>query len=323
MTNTKTEDVAATIAQIESATQAGCDIIRASCPNREAASALREIVSNSPIPIVADVHFDYRLAIDAIESGAHCIRINPGNMGDVGIRNIVRAALDHECAIRIGINSGSVEQSIIQKYGEPNADAMVESAVINAKKLEDLGFENFKISVKSSDVKESVKAYRKLASIVDYPLHLGITEAGPLFPGSIKSAIGIGALLMDGIGNTIRVSLSSDILDEIKTARQILRSLGMLKNTVNIVSCPTCSRTLIDVISISNELETLCGDIRKDLKISVLGCVVNGPGEAMNSDIGIFGFSTGHAKIMVKGTEYGTFHQRKLMKEIKKIIDQL
>ncbi|MDR1233715.1 MAG: flavodoxin-dependent (E)-4-hydroxy-3-methylbut-2-enyl-diphosphate synthase [Holosporales bacterium] len=321
MTNTKTEDTAGTIQQIESAVQAGCDIIRVSCPSREAAVSLGEIIRNTTIPVIADIHFDYRLAMMAIENGAHCIRINPANIDESGIRKIVDAAKDTGCAIRIGINSGSIERSILQKYKEPNADAMVESAVVNANKLEDLGFENFKISVKSSDVRESVRAYRKLAQLVDYPLHIGITEAGPVFPGSIKSAIGIGALLMDGVGDTIRVSLTGDILDEIRVGRQILKSLGMLKDSINIVSCPTCSRTLIDVVAISNELEAMAEDLRIPLKISVLGCVVNGPGEAMTADIGIFGFQEEYAKIIVRGVEYGTFHQNKVIEEVKKIIE--
>lgn len=302
MTNTDTQDVKATILQIEKATDAGCDIIRVSCPNDASALAFKEIVKNSRIPIIADIHFDYRLAIRAIENGAHCIRINPGNIGDVGVSEIIKSSKDHGNSIRIGVNSGSVERDILEKHGEPSCDAIVESALLNIKKLEDMDFTNFKISVKSSDVVETIRAYRKLSARTDYPLHVGVTEAGPVYSGTIKSAIGIGSLLADGIGDTIRVSLSSsDITEEIRVGREILKSLRLLKDSVNIISCPTCARILIDVVGISNKLSNLMEDVKKNLTISILGCVVNGPGEAKESDIGIFGFQKGIAKIYVKG----------------------
>lgn len=323
MTNTNTEDIKATISQIKEATIAGCDIIRVSCPTPESTFALREIIKNSEIPVIADIHFNYKRAIESIESGAHCIRINPGNTPYNGIQEIVKSAKDHNVSIRIGINSGSVEKEILDKYKEPSVDAIVESAVLNCKKLEDLDFTNFKVSVKSSDVRTSINAYRKLSELIDYPLHLGITEAGTLFPGTIKSAIGIGSLLADGIGDTLRVSLSGNIIDEIKVGRQILKSLNLLKDSVNIISCPTCARTLIDVIGISNSLENYCEKIQKSLKISILGCVVNGIGEALESDIGVFGFKKGIAKIYIKGQEYGIFNDSEILDQIKKLLNKM
>lgn len=322
MTNTNTEDIRATINQINSVAELGCDLVRASCPTKESTIALKEIVKNSKVPIIADIHFNYKRAIESIESGALCIRINPGNTPDYGIKEIIKAAKDYNVAIRIGINSGSVEKDILEKYKEPSVDAIVESAVRNCNKLEDLGFYNFKVSVKSSDVLNSIAAYRKLSKLIDYPLHLGITESGTLFSGTIKSAIGIGSLLADGIGDTIRVSLSSDIREEVKVGKQILKSLGLLKNSVNIISCPTCARTGIDVIGISKTLEEYSENIRKPLRISVLGCVVNGIGEAKEADIGIFGFSHGVAKIYLKGKELETIQSENVIKRAKKLIDE-
>ncbi len=321
MTNCNTEDVTATLSQIEKVADLGCDLIRVSCPTPGSTAALKKIVKHSPIPVIADIHFNYKRAIEAIEAGTACIRINPGNTPDEGIRESVNASKDNGTAIRIGINSGSIEKNILDKYGEPSVDAIVESAVTNCHKLEDLGFYNFKVSVKSSDVKTAIEAYRKLSRLIDYPLHLGITEAGTFLPGAIKSAIGIGSLLADGIGDTIRVSLSSDISDEILVARQILKSLGLLKNSVNIVSCPTCARTLIDVIGISKALNEYCEYIKKDLKISILGCVVNGIGEAKHADIGIFGFQKGIAKLYINGTEVATIKESEVLAKVKKIID--
>ena len=321
MTNTNTEDIEATLAQINLAADLGCDLIRVSCPTPESTVALKEIVKNSQIPIIADIHFNYKRAIEAIEAGAACVRINPGNTPHNGIKEIVFAAKSNDVAIRIGINSGSIEKNILDKYGEPSVDAIVESAVMNCKILEDLDFFNFKVSVKSSDVKTSIEAYRKLSHMINYPLHLGITEAGTFFPGAIKSAIGIGALLADGIGDTIRVSLSSDIADEIKVGRQILKSLGLLKDSVNIVSCPTCSRTLIDVIGVSKSLNDYCELMNKDLKISVLGCVVNGIGEARDADIGVFGFKNGVAKLYVHGEEVDTLPDSEVIDRVKKLIE--
>ena len=322
MTNTNTEDIKAILNQIDSVAELGCDLIRVSCPTKESTLALKEIVKNSRIPIIADIHFNYKRAIESIESGALCIRINPGNTPDYGIKEIVKAAKDYNVAIRIGINSGSVEKDILEKYKEPSVDAIVESAVRNCKKLEDLDFYNFKVSVKSSDVRNSILAYRKLSKLIDYPLHLGITESGTLFSGAIKSAIGIGALLADGIGDTIRVSLSADIREEVKVGKQILKSLGLLKNSVNIISCPTCARTGINVMEISKSLEEYCENIKKPLRISILGCVVNGIGEAKVADIGIFGFSPGIAKIYLKGKELETIESKYVIERAKKLIDE-
>ena len=321
MTNSNTEDARATLSQIEKVANLGCDLIRVSCPTPASTIALKEIVKYSSLPIIADIHFNYKRAIEAIEAGAACVRINPGNTPDNSIREIVNASKAHGTAIRIGINSGSIEKSTLDKYGEPSVDAIVESAIINCRKLEELEFFNFKVSVKSSDVKTAIKSYRKLSHMIDYPLHLGITEAGTFMPGTVKSAIGIGSLLADGIGDTIRVSLSSDISDEVLVGRQILKSIGLLKNSVDIISCPTCSRTVIDVIGISNALNDYCDCIKKDLKISVLGCVVNGIGEATEADIGIFGFKKGIAKLYVKGTEVATIDESDILKTVKELID--
>lgn len=322
MTNSNTEDVNATIAQIDRATSLGGDLVRVSCPTPESTIALKEIVRMSPLPIIADIHFNHKRALEALEAGAHCIRINPGTISEYGISEIVRAAKDFGAAIRLGINSGSVERDILDQFKEPSVDAIVESAVRASKKLEDLGFYNFKVSVKSSDVKNTIEAYRKLSRLIDYPLHLGVTEAGTLFSGTIKSSIGIGTLLAEGIGDTIRVSLSSDIADEVKVGRQILNSLGLLgKNRVNIVSCPTCARSGIQVVEIAKALEDYCENINKPLKISVLGCIVNGIGEAKGSDIGVFGAGHGMAKIYLKGKEIETISSEEILEKVKKLID--
>ena len=313
MTNTLTEDVESTVRLIKDAEKHGCDIIRVSCPTKESTVALSKIIDQVSIPVIADIHFNYKRALEAIESGAHCIRINPSNIEFLHIKEIVKSLIDNKASLRIGINSGSIEKDILDKYKEPSADAMVESALLNAKKLEDIGFTDFKISVKSSDVISSIMAYRKLSDACDYPLHIGVTESGTMFPGSIKSAIGIGSLLADGIGDTIRVSLSDDPILEIKVGKQILKSLGLLKNCVNIVSCPTCARTLIDVISISKELDKISEEYKKTMTISVLGCVVNGVGEAKAADIGIFGFKKGIAKIYFKGEEYITCNESDIL----------
>ncbi|MDR3031282.1 MAG: flavodoxin-dependent (E)-4-hydroxy-3-methylbut-2-enyl-diphosphate synthase [Holosporales bacterium] len=322
MTNTNTEDIKSTIEQIRKAEGLGCDIIRVSCPTKEASLALKEIIKQSKIPVIADIHFNYKRALEAIESGAHCVRINPGNIGEAGMKEIVKSARDHNIPIRIGVNSGSVEKDILNKFGEPNVDALVESAVLNSKKLEDLDFFNFKVSVKSSNVLTMISAYRKLSKKIDYPLHLGVTEAGTLFPGTIKSSIGIGSLLADGIGDTIRASISGSIEDEVKIGRQILKSLGLLNNSVNIISCPTCSRTLINVIEISNELEKICEDLRKNLNISVLGCVVNGPGEAREAEIGVFGFKPKVATVCVRGSEIGIFDESEVIRIVRNLINE-
>lgn len=321
MTNTNTEDIKSTISLIKKIEDAGCDIVRVSCPTRESTTSLKEIIKNTNIPIIADIHFNYKRAIESIEAGAHCIRINPGNIDHNAMREIIFALRDHEnVAVRIGINSGSLERNILEKYGEPNYLAIVESAVLNARRLEDLGFHNFKISVKSSNVISSIKAYRELSRILDYPLHLGITEAGPLFSGTIKSSIGIGSLLADGIGDTIRVSLSDDPIEEIKVGKQILKSLGLLKDSINMISCPTCSRTMIDVINLSKKIDDLTRSLKISKTISILGCVVNGVGEAHQSDIGIFGFKKGIAKIYRNGTEYKTCEENEIIDNIKELL---
>jgi (E)-4-hydroxy-3-methylbut-2-enyl-diphosphate synthase len=323
MTNSDTENVDETVSQIIEAYEAGCDIIRVSCPTRESTTTLKEIIKNSPIPVVADIHFNYKRAIEAIESGAHCIRINPGNIEDHGIREIVACSKSNGNSIRIGINSGSIEREILEKHGEPRADALVESAVLNTNKLLDLEFENFKVSVKSSDVKTTIDAYRKIHGLINQPLHLGITEAGPVSSGTVKSAIGIGALLADGIGDTIRVSLSTkDITEEVRVGRQILKALHLLHNSIDIVACPTCARTIINVTEIAEKLEDMTSKMEKNLKISVMGCVVNGPGEAQTSDIGIFGFQNGIAKIYHRGIEIVTCDENEVVDWVTSILSK-
>ena len=319
MTNTKTEDIAATVDQIKYAESFGCDIVRVSVPTPDSTKALKEIIHSVDIPVIADVHFNYKRAIEAMESGADCVRINPGNIGDFGMNEIIAAAKAHNIPLRIGINSGSLEKEILDRFKEPTSDALVESALLNIKKLEDQDFFEFKISVKSSDVETMISSYRKLSEKTQYPLHLGVTESGPVFPGTIKSAIGIGSLLADGIGDTIRVSLSGDISEEIKVGKGILKSLNLLENCVNVVSCPTCARALIDVVSISNELEMFFEKMDKKLKISVLGCVVNGPGEAREADIGIFGFKPKIAKVYLRGSKVGTFSESEAVAIVKKL----
>ena len=323
MTNTDTADVAATLRQIHLAADLGCDLIRVSCPTPASTKALKDIVRDSPIPVIADIHFNFKRALEAIEAGAACVRINPGNTPEHGIREIVAAAKARGVAIRLGINAGSLARDILEKYGEPTVDAIVECAVLNCQKLEALDFRNFKVSVKSSDVRQSIAAYRKLSRLVDYPLHLGITEAGTLFPGTIKSAIGIGSLLADGIGDTLRVSLSGDVTEEVRVGRQILKSLNLLKNAVDIVSCPTCARTLIDVVGISKALEEYCENVHKKLKISVLGCVVNGIGEARGADIGVFGFQKGVAKLFVHGKEERSMPEEEVLPAVKDLIQRM
>ena len=290
MTNTLTTDVKKTINQINSLADAGADIVRVSCPDESSTKSLEDIVKEVQVPIVADIHFHHKRAIEAAEMGASCLRINPGNIGSrERVLEVVKAAKDNDCSIRIGVNAGSLEKSILEKYKEPCPDALVESAQYNMKLLEDNDFFNFKISVKSSDIFLTVKAYKKLANICDYPLHLGVTEAGGLFTGSIRSSIGIGQLLMDGIGDTIRVSLSSDPVDEVKAGFEILKSLGIRSRGVNIISCPSCARQAFPVIETVKELEKRLSHIKKPINLSIIGCVVNGPGEAAQTEIGLTG----------------------------------
>lgn len=290
MTNTKTEDVKATVAQIKKLQAAGCDIIRCAVPTMEAALAFKEIKKEISIPIVADIHFDYKLAIAAMENGADKIRINPGNIGSRDrIKAVVNVAKERNIPIRVGVNSGSLEKELVQKYHGVTAEGLVESALDKVKWIEDMGYDNLVISIKSSDVMMCVKAHELISKQTNYPLHVGITESGTLMSGNIKSAIGLSLILSQGIGDTIRVSLTGDPLEEIKSAKIILRTLGLCKGGIEVVSCPTCGRTKIDLISLANQVENMVADIPLDLKVAVMGCVVNGPGEAKEADIGIAG----------------------------------
>ena len=290
MTNTKTEDVAATVAQIHQLTKAGCEIIRCAVPTMEAAKALGEIKKQITIPLVADIHFDYRLAIAAMENGADKIRINPGNIGSADrVKAVVDEAKSRNIPIRVGVNSGSLEKDLVEKYHGVTAEGIVESALDKVKMIEDMGYDNLVISIKSSDVMMCVKAHELIASKTEHPLHVGITEAGTLYSGNIKSAVGLGIILYQGIGDTIRVSLTGDPLEEIKSAKRILKTLGLRKGGIEVVSCPTCGRTQIDLIGLANQVETLVQGYDLDIKVAVMGCVVNGPGEAKEADLGVAG----------------------------------
>ncbi|MCI5878449.1 MAG: flavodoxin-dependent (E)-4-hydroxy-3-methylbut-2-enyl-diphosphate synthase [Lachnospiraceae bacterium] len=313
MTNTKTENVADTVAQIQKLTAAGCDIIRCAVPTMEAAAALREIKKQIEIPLVADIHFDYRLAIAAMENGADKIRINPGNIGDEGrVRAVVTEAKERGIPIRVGVNSGSLEKDLLEKYHGVTAEALVESALDKVKLIEDMGYDNLVISIKSSDVMMCVKAHELIAKQTDHPLHVGITESGTVTSGNIKSAIGLGLILNQGIGDTIRVSLTGDPTEEIKSAKIILRTLGLRKGGIEVVSCPTCGRTRIDLIGLANQVENMVADIPLDLKVAVMGCVVNGPGEAREADIGIAG-GVGEGLIIKHGEIYKKVPEAELL----------
>lgn len=301
MTNTKTEDVKATVAQIQALEKAGCDIIRCAVPTMEAAAALTEIKKQITIPLVADIHFDYKLAIAAIEAGADKIRINPGNIGSTDrVRAVVDAARERSIPIRVGVNSGSLEKEIVERDHGVTASGIVESALRQTAVIEDMGYDNLVISIKSSDVLLCTEAHKLLAGRTDHPLHVGITEAGTLLSGNIKSAIGLGMILSQGIGDTIRVSLTGDPREEVKSAKLILRTLGLRKGGIEVVSCPTCGRTKIDLIGLANQVESMVEDIPLDLKVAVMGCVVNGPGEAKEADIGIAG-GKGEGLLIKKG----------------------
>ncbi len=291
MTNTKTQDVAATVAQIKELTKAGCDIIRCACPDMEAAKALSEIKKQISIPLVADIHFDYRLAIAAMENGADKIRINPGNIGSIDrIKAVVEVAKERNIPIRVGVNSGSLEKDLVSKYGGVTAEGLVESALDKVAIIENLGYDNLVISIKSSDVMMCVKAHEIIADKTTHPLHVGITEAGTLISGNIKSAAGLAMILSQGIGDTIRVSLTGDPVEEIKSAKLILRTLGLRKGGIEVVSCPTCGRTQIDLIGLANKVENMVSEFDDlNLKVAVMGCVVNGPGEAKEADLGVAG----------------------------------
>ena len=304
MTNTLTTNVKATINQINEIAEEGADIARVSCPDKESTLALKEIAKHVSIPLVADIHFHYKRAIEAAENGAKCLRINPGNIGDESkILEVIKAAKDNDCSIRIGVNAGSLEKDILEKFKEPCPEALVESALRNIKILEDKDFFNFKISVKSSDVFLSIAAYRELSKVCDYPLHLGITEAGSFVSGSIKSSIGLGSLLMDGIGDTIRISLSDDPKQEIKIGNEILKSLNLRNRGVKIISCPSCARQAFQVIDTVKILEEKLSHIKTPITLSIIGCVVNGPGEAAMTDIGITGGGKGNNMLYLSGIQ--------------------
>lgn len=301
MCNTKTEDVKATVEQILLLERAGCDIIRVAVPTMEAAEAIKDIKKQIHIPLVGDIHFDYRLAVAAIENGVDKIRINPGNIGSMeNVRAVVNAAKERHVPIRVGVNSGSLEKTIIEKYGHVTAEGIVESALDKVHMIESLDYDRIVISIKSSDVLMCVKAHELIAKETDYPLHVGITESGTLISGNIKSSVGLGIMLYEGIGNTIRVSLTGDPLEEIKSAKLILKTLGLKKGGVTVVSCPTCGRTQIDLIGLANQVENMVQDIDLDIKVAVMGCVVNGPGEAREADIGIAG-GKGEGLLIKKG----------------------
>jgi len=304
MTNTLTTDIKATIEQINNIHKEGADIVRVSCPDEESTKALKEITKNVQIPVIADIHFHYKRAIEAAENGAKCLRINPGNIGDkIKVHEVLKAAKENDCSIRIGVNAGSLERDILEKYKEPCPEALVESAQRNIKILEDQDFFNFKISVKSSDVFLSIAAYRQLSNVTDYPLHLGITEAGSFVSGSVKSSIGLGALLLDGIGDTIRVSLSDDPVKEVKIGNEILKSLNLRNRGVKIISCPSCARQAFQVIDTVKILEEKLSHITTPVTLSIIGCVVNGPGEAALTDVGITGGGKGNNMLYLSGIQ--------------------
>lgn len=321
MTNTKTEDVEATVAQILALEKAGCEIIRCTVPTEEAAKALREIKKQIHIPLVADIHFDYRMAIAAIENGADKIRINPGNIGSAEkVKAVVDAAREREIPIRVGVNSGSLEKPLMEKYGGVTAEGIVESALDKVRMIEELDYRNLVISIKSSDVLMCVRAHELLADRTDYPLHVGITEAGTVRSGNIKSAIGLGLILSKGIGDTIRVSLTGDPVEEIRSARLILRTLGLRKGGVEVVSCPTCGRTQIDLIGLASKVEALVEDYPLDIKVAVMGCAVNGPGEAREADLGIAG-GRGEGLLIKKGEIIRKVPEDQLLNALKYELD--
>ena len=323
MTNTLTKNIKETLNQINKISEVGGDIVRVSCPDEDSTKALKEITKHSTIPIVADIHFHYKRAIEAAENGADCLRINPGNIGDIKkIKEIILAAKNNNCSIRVGVNAGSLEKDILEKYKEPCPEALVESAVRNTKIIEDLDFFNFKISVKSSDVFLSIKAYEQLSKISDYPLHLGITEAGSFLPGSIKSSIGLGSLLMNGIGDTIRVSLSDDPVEEIKVGNEILKSLNLRNRGVKIISCPSCARQAFQVIDTVKALEEKLSHIKTPITLSIIGCVVNGPGEAALTDIGITGGGKGSNMLYLKGIQKEKLGNAEIISKVVSIVEK-
>ncbi len=323
MTNTLTSDVQGTINQIRRLEEAGVDIVRVSCPDEDSTTALKKIVGESTVPVVADIHFHYKRAIEAADNGAACLRINPGNIGSrERIREVISAAEANACSIRIGVNAGSLERDLLEKFKEPCPEAMVESALRHVRILEDNGFFNFKISCKASDVFMAVEAYRQLAEVCDYPLHLGITEAGGRRTGTVKSAIGLGRLLWDGIGDTIRVSLSDDPVEEVKVGFEVLKSLGLRHRGVNIISCPTCARQQFDVISTVRILEDRLSHISTPITLSIIGCVVNGPGEALVSDIGVAGGGKGTLQVYINGKAHHKLKNEDIVEHIVQMVEE-
>ena len=323
MTNTLTTDVDKTVKQINQLTEAGADIVRVSCPDQESTLSLKKIISQVEVPVVADIHFHYKRAIEAAMSGAHCLRINPGNIGSrEKVREILKAAKDNNCSLRVGVNAGSLEKNLLEKYREPCPEALVESAMNNVKLLEDENFFNFKISVKSSDVFLTTKAYRLLSTKCNYPLHLGITEAGSLTTGSIKSSLGIGMLLMEGIGDTIRVSLSADPVEEVKIGYEILKSLNLRHRGVNIISCPSCARQGFPVIDTVKVLEEKLSHIKEPITLSIIGCVVNGPGEAAQTQIGLTGGGRDNHMMYISGVPHHKVPSDKMIEEVVALVEK-
>ena len=323
MTNTLTKDTKATIKQINDIANEGADLVRVSCPDKDSTFALKEIVKHSSVPIIADIHFHYKRALESADNGAKCLRINPGNIGDKKkIKEIIFAAKNNNCAIRIGVNAGSLEKDILEKYKEPCPEALVESALRNIKIIEDEDFFNFKVSVKSSDVFLSMGAYRQLSKVIEYPLHLGITEAGSYLPGSIKSSIGLGNLLLDGIGDTIRISLSDDPVQEVIIGNEILKSLNLRNRGVKIISCPSCARQAFQVIDTVKKLEDKLSHIKTPITLSIIGCVVNGPGEAALTDIGVTGGGKGTNMLYLKGVQTEKLSNSDIVSKIVKLVEK-
>ena len=323
MTNTLTKDIKKTINQINQISEVGADIVRVSCPDEESTKALKEITKHVMVPIVADIHFHYKRAIEAAENGAKCLRINPGNIGDKKkIKEVIEAAKNNDCSIRIGVNAGSLEKDILEKYKEPCPEALVESALRNINIIENEDFFNFKVSVKSSDVFLSIAAYRQLSLKTNYPLHLGITEAGSFLPGSIKSSIGFGTLLLDGIGDTIRVSLSDDPVEEVKVGNEILKSLNLRNRGVKIISCPSCARQAFQVIDTVKILEEKLSHIKTPLTLSIIGCVVNGPGEASQTNIGITGGGKGSNMLYLNGIETEKIATENIISKVVNLVEK-
>ena len=323
MTNTNTSDVLATVKQVKQLEEAGADLVRISCPDGDSTKALKKIIPDCSVPIVADIHFHYKRAIEAAEAGASCLRINPGNIGNISrVKEVISAAKDNNCSIRIGVNAGSLEKNILEKYGSPCPEAMVESALMHERILQDQSFDQYKISVKASDVLLTMESYRQLAKVTKAPLHLGVTEAGGLMTGSIKSSIGIGQLLLDGIGDTIRVSLSADPVEEIYVGYNILKSLGLRSRGVTIISCPSCARQGFNVIDTVKVLEEKLSHIKQSITLSVIGCVVNGPGEALYTDVGFTGGGKDSGMIYISGRKLSKLDNKDMVEKILEHVEE-